>query len=361
MIHLANPDISEEAKARVEEVLDSGMIADGPEVRTFEDEFSGRCSAEHGVATSNGTTALKTALHALGIGEGDRVLTTPFSFVASANAIRHTGADPVFADIDSHTFNLDVESARSAVEDTSIDAILIVHLYGLPAAMDEFQDLAEELEVPLIEDAAQAHGAMYNDQPVGSFGDVACFSFYPTKNMTTGEGGMIVTDRADIATAARSHINHGRTRNGGSYTHAEVGHNHRMTSVAAVIGQEQLDRLSELNQVRRANAEQLSDGLADTGLTTPVEPDDARHVYHQYTVRVDDRDALQQHLNDVGIDTGVYYPVCVHEQPVYSDITHTAPAAEQASQEVLSLPVHSGLSENDIDRIVTEVIDYGRE
>ncbi|THE64430.1 DegT/DnrJ/EryC1/StrS family aminotransferase [Salinadaptatus halalkaliphilus] len=357
MTAIAQPILGEAEIERVSDVIQSGTIADGPEVRDFEHEFAAYCDAAHGVATSNGTTALHAALSGLGIGSGDRVLTTPFSFIATANAIRHVGAEPVFADVDPTTYNLDPDSARAVAADAEIDAIVVVHLYGLPTEMDAFVDLADELEVALVEDAAQAHGATYDGRPVGTFGDAACFSFYPTKNMTTGEGGIVVTDRADVAERVRQFINHGRT---GTYEHATVGHNFRMTSLAAAIGRVQLERLPGFVERRRENATRLSAGLSDTDLVLPVEPPPAKHAFHQYTVRVrsHDRTRLADHLADHDIESGVYYPTCIHGQPAYDEIDADAPLAEQAARDVLSLPVHPSVTDAGIDRISTVITRY---
>ncbi|WP_121742937.1 DegT/DnrJ/EryC1/StrS family aminotransferase [Natronorubrum halophilum] len=357
MSAIARPILGEAEVERVAEVIRSGMIADGSTVREFEREFSAFCGVDHGVATSNGTTALHAALIGLGIGPGDRVLTTPFSFIATANAIRLVGADPVFADIDPETYNLDPAAARAVAAEEEIDAIVVVHLYGLPAEMDAFVDLAADLDVPLVEDAAQAHGATYDGTPVGSFGDAACFSFYPTKNMTTGEGGIVVTDRPGVAARVRQFVNHGRTD---TYAHATVGHNFRMTNIAAAIGRVQLERLPEFVERRRENATRLSAGLSDTDLVLPVEPPPAKHAFHQYTVRVRSRDRtrLADYLADHDIGSGVYYPTCIHEQPAYDGIDADAPLAEQAARDVLSLPVHPSVSDAEIDRISTVITRY---
>ncbi len=357
-IPIADPDLGEEEQRRVSEVIDSGVVADGPTVRTFEEEFASYCEADHGVATSNGTTALHAALHALGIGEGDRVVTSPFSFVASANAIRMTGATPVFADIDPETYNLDPGAVAETFEahDGEVDAILAVHLYGLPADVEPLAEIADEHDADLVEDAAQAHGATYQGRPVGSLGDAACFSFYPTKNMTTGEGGMITTDRADIAERAAQFINHGRD---GAYDHAELGHNFRMTSIAAAIGRAQLEKLPEYVDARRRNARELTDRLGGmSAVAPPFDPPHARHAYHQYTIRSSDRDGLREYLEDSGIDTGVYYPTPIHEQPAYEHVDADAPVAEQTADEVLSLPVHPKLSDDDVRTIATIVQSY---
>ncbi|ELZ11162.1 Glutamine--scyllo-inositol transaminase [Halovivax asiaticus JCM 14624] len=359
MIPIASPDIATHAQDDVESVLESGMLADGAEVRAFEDEFADFCETTHGIATSNGTTAIEATLRAFGIGEGDRVLTTPFSFVATANTIRLTGAEPVFADIDPETYTLDPEAAADVAAEMDVDAILTVHLYGLPSEMDALVDLAAELDVPLIEDAAQAHGAAADGRRVGSIGDAACFSFYPTKNMTTGEGGMVTTARDDVASAIRSFINHGRRADGGGYEHVRLGTNYRLTNIAAAIGRSQLDRLPDFNEQRRANARRLTAALRDVpDVTPPVEPDGTRHVYHQYTIRTEQRDELAAHLDEHGVGTGIYYPTPIHKQPAYEDVSCSAPVAEWVAAEVLSLPVHPGVDADDVDHIIETIQIY---
>ncbi|WP_436910126.1 DegT/DnrJ/EryC1/StrS family aminotransferase [Halosimplex marinum] len=356
-IPIAEPALGEEERERVREVLDSGMIADGEEVRAFEREFATACRVDHGVATSNGTTALHTALRACGIGEGDTVVTTPFSFVATANAVRFCGAEPVFADIDPDTYNLDPTAVREAIEirGGDVDAVLPVHLYGLPAPMDELTALAEEYDAVVVEDAAQAHGARYRDEPVGSLGDAAAFSFYPTKNMTTGEGGMVVTDDGAVADRAARFVNHGRND---QYDHVELGHNFRMTNIAAAIGRVQLKRLSRFVRARRDNAAALDAALADTPLDPPTVPEEVDHAFHQYTVRAPDRERLVAHLDDNGVDTGVYYPTPIHEQPAYEGVDERFPVAERAAGEVVSLPVHPGLSEADREAVADALALY---
>lgn len=357
MIPIADPELAEEEIEATVACIEEGQLADGPEVRQFEDEFAAFCGTEFGVATSNGTTALHAAFEALDIGQGDRVVTSPFSFVASANAIRLAGAEPVFADIDPETYTLDPYATEQAVREHEADAILAVHLYGLPSEMNHLQDIAETHDVALVEDAAQAHGAEYDGRTVGSFGDAACFSFYPTKNMTTGEGGMVTTDRRDVAERAASFVNHGRTASGG-YDHVRLGHNFRMTSMAAAIGRVQLSRLPKYNEARRANAAYLTDRLRDAAVKPPIEPDACRHVYHQYTIRADDRDGLREHLESEGVGTGVYYPTPIHEQPAYDHVDHDAPVSEQVAGDVLSLPVHPGLSGDDVRTIAKAITSY---
>ena len=359
MIPIADPQIGEEERDRVVDVVESGHLADGPEVRQFEEEFADFCGVEHAVATSNGTTALHAAFEALDVGDGDTVVTSPFSFVASANAVRLAGATPVFADVDPETFTLDPDAVEDAVREHDADAVLAVHLYGLPAHLDRLSEIAEAHDAALVEDAAQAHGATYDGQRVGSFGDAACFSFYPTKNMTTGEGGMITTDRRDVAERAASFVNHGRpVGEETGYDHVRLGHNFRMTSLAATIGRAQLDRLQEFNEARRANAAYLSDRLESANVAAPVEPDDRRHVYHQYTVRTDDRAGLRTHLEREGIATAVYYPTPIHEQPAYDHVDPSVPVAERLAEEALSLPVHPGLDDEAVRTIATAVTNY---
>ena len=359
-VPIADPEMGEREIERVREVMESGRIADGPEVRAFEEEFAAFCGADRGVATSNGTTALHAAFEALGVGPGDKVVTTPYSFVASANAVRLAGAEPVFADIEAETFNLDPEAVEEVVRrEDDVAAVMPVHLYGLPADMDHLLDVADDYGLAVLEDACQAHGAEFRDRRVGSLGDAACFSMYPTKNMTTGEGGMITTDRDDVAERAESFVNHGRPPEGG-YRHVRVGHNFRMTSLAAAIGRVQLDRLADYNEARRSNAAYLTDALADADVVTPTEPDDRRHVYHQYTIRTEDRDGLADYLDDAGVGTGVYYPTPIHRQPAYEDVSHDAPVAERTADRALSLPVHPNVSEQDLRTIASTIREYER-
>ena len=355
MIPIAAPRLGEEEKSRVLDVIDGGMLADGPEVRSFESEFATAVDADYGVATSNGTTALHAALEALGIGPGDTVATTPFTYIATANAVSFCGADLELVDIDPETYNIDPDALEDRLAaGADLDAVVAVHLYGLPAAMGRLRDLADEYDVALVEDAAQAHGAAVEGRSVGSLGDVACFSFYPTKNMTTGEGGMITTDDEAIERRARRFVDHGRAE-GGGYDHPEIGHNFRMTSIAAAIGRAQLERLPSFVEARRSNADLLTDRLADTRASMPVEPDGFRHAYHQYTIRYEARDELATALEERGIGTGVYYPTPIHRQGAYDHLDASAPVAERCAAEVLSIPVHPGLSDEDVHAVADAV------
>ena len=356
MINIAKPQIGEEEKKAVLEVLDSGMIAQGPRVKAFEEAFAAMCGVKHAIATTSGTTALHVSLLANGIGEGDEVITSPFTFIASANAVVYTGARPVFIDIDRTTYNIDPALIEAAITPYT-KAILPVHLFGLSCDMDPISRIAQKHNLAVIEDACQSHGATYKGKRVGSFG-TGTFSLYPTKNMTSAEGGMITTDDDAINEKCRVIRQHGMRRR---YYHDELGFNFRMTDVHAAIGLEQLKKLEGRNEQRRANAEFLSEHLQ--GIMVPSLPAGCTHVYHQYTVRVPDgkRDALRAYLQENGVGSEVYYPVPVHQQIFYTDelgYKITLPEAEQAALEVLSLPVHPALSQADLETIVSTVNQF---
>lgn len=352
-VPIANPVVSQDAKERVTDVLESGMLADGDMVRAFEAEFADYIGVEHAVATSSGTTALHAMLEASGIGDGDVVLTTPFSFIASANAVRHAGAEVAFADVREDTYNLDPAPVRDVLtERDDVTALLPVHLYGLPADMGQFKDIAREHDLTLVEDAAQAHGGMFQGRMVGSLGDAAAFSFYPTKNMTTGEGGMIVTDDDDIASLAEKLVNHGRD---GPYEHSTVGYNYRMTNVNAAIGRSQLERLPGWLDRRRANATRLTAGLIEIeDIHTPCVPSGRTHAYHQYTIRTEQRERVKTHLDRAGIGYGTYYPKPIPKQRPYRE-HNSHPVSERLSENVLSLPVHPTVDDTDVQCIVTAI------
>jgi perosamine synthetase len=356
-IPIASPVLGEDEQRRVADVIDSGMLVGGEVTESFEAEFADYCGVTHGVATSNGTTALHAVLEAVGVEPGDSVVTTPFSFVATANAIRFAGGVPAFADVDPETFNLDPASVERRLEvlGEEVTAIVAVHLYGLPAEMDRLRELADEYDVALVADAAQAHGATYRGERTGSLADASIFSFYPTKNMTTGEGGMVTTDSEEVATGVRRFINHGRPLDGVSYAHVELGHNFRMTDMAAAIGRAQLEKLPGFVERRRENARLLSELLADAPVATPVEPEHTTHSYHQYTVRVENRDDLHERLAEKGIGSAVYYPEPIPHLAAYDHDTSSVPVAERLSEEVLSLPVHPEVSRADIERIADAV------
>jgi perosamine synthetase len=353
MIPVSKPYIGEAEKQAVMEVLDSGMLAQGPRTAKFEERFAQVCGVKHAVATSSGTTALHIALLAHGIGEGDEVITTPFTFIASANSILFTGAQPVFVDIQPDTFNLDPELIERAITPKT-KAIMPVHLYGYVCDMDALQAIADKHGLVIIEDACQAVGASYKDKKAGSFG-TGCFSLYATKNVMSGEGGMITTNDDVIAEQCRLLRSHGMKRR---YYHDMLGFNFRMTDLCAAIGLVQLDRLEDFTAKRRANAAYLNSKIES--VITPQVKENYGHVFHQYTVRVDggrDRDAAVKQLSEAGIGTGVFYPVPAHQQGYMRDIVGDVqlPVAEQLAKEVISLPVHPQLSQTDLETIATEV------
>jgi perosamine synthetase len=353
MIPIARPQISQSEKDAVMAVLDSGMIASGQAVTEFENSFAAYIGAAHGIATTSGTTALETALRALGIGDGDKVVTTAWSFIASTNSILYTGAAPVFADIDPRTFDIDPERVETALAaNPDAKAMLIVHLFGQPCDMDRIAGLAKKYGVKLIEDCAQAHGAEWNGRKAGSFGDAAAFSFYPTKNMTTGEGGIVLTNDDETDRKARLLINHGMERR---YIHDEIGYNYRMTNIAAAIGIEQLKRLDGFNAARRRNAALYDEGIANPLIETPFTPPDAKHVYHQYTIKVLNgrRDDLIRRFDESGIGYGIFYPYSIPEQPAYKSMGFGAswPMTDKVKVQALSIPVHPGVAEGDIKAV----------
>lgn len=359
-IPIARPVISDGEKRRVMAVLDSGMLVAGAQVKAFEAAFGAYLGIEHAVATSSGTTALQVALEALRIGPGDRVVTTPFTFVATSNAILHAGATPVFVDVDPVTYSLDSAAVEQAAK-AGARAALCVHLYGMPCRMDPLVEICRRYGMLLIEDCAQAHGARYRDRMVGTFGAAAIFSFYPSKNMTTGEGGMVVTADAGVAERARLLVNVGQD-GAGEYRYETIGYNYRMTDIAAALGLGQLERLDDMNAVRRAHAQTLTERFeALPWLTTPTEPEGHWAVYNQYTVHVArGRDALARRLTEAGIGHRVYYPELIPDSPAYRRLGFAGefPTADRLTQEVLSLPVHPALEHGDLARIMEAVTGF---
>lgn len=359
MINIAAPVLAREEMEAVQCVLQSGRLAQGPKVEEFEALFASYIGTKYAIATGSGTAALHIALIASGIGNGDEVITTPFSFIATANAILFCGAKPIFVDIDKNTFCIDPDLILAKTT-SKTKAILPVHLYGQPCNMREIVKICQEHNLILIEDACQAHGAEYHGKKVGSFG-IGCFSFYPTKNMTTGEGGMIVTNDSHIAEQARMIRSHGQKER---YIHELLGYNYRMTDIAAAIGICQLNKLDGFNRQRIEHSRFLTEKLSEIrGLITPFIAPDVKHVFHQFTIRVTDefsmpRDGLKQGLHDTGIMTEVYYPLPIHKQPLYKELGYNVslPNAEKACAEVLSLPVHPALLKKDLKYVVESLI-----
>ena len=342
MIPIAKPIIGDEEREAVLEVLNSGIIAQGPRVREFELAFSEFTGTEFAIAVNSGTAALHIALLAHDIGRGDEVITTPFTFISTSNSILFTGARPVFVDIEEETFNIDPDRIQERITGKT-RALLPVHLYGHPADMRAIMEIAEDHELLVIEDACQAHGAEFNGKRVGSFG-TGCFSFYPTKNMTTSEGGMITTDDKRIAERARMLRDHGSRER---YIHEILGFNLRMTDISAAIGLCQLRKLPEFNRRRIENAQTLNRLIHNERIITPRIRENCKHVFHQYTIRVtDDRDRIVNILNEKGIGTGIYYPIPIHKQKLYKDLGYneTLPVSERLANEVISLPVHPSVT-----------------
>ncbi|MEU1052028.1 DegT/DnrJ/EryC1/StrS family aminotransferase [Streptomyces sp. NPDC005876] len=364
LIPAARPVIGEEEIEAAVRVLRSGRVVQGPEVAAFEEEFGELVDGRHCVAVNSGTSALHLALLGLGIGPGDEVIVPSFSFAASANAVRLVGADVVFADIEADSFCLDPAAVEAAVTPRTA-AIMPVHLYGHPAAMDRITALAERHSLAVVEDACQAHAAALHGTPVGAFGTAGTFSFYPTKNMHSLEGGMVTTADAGLARTLRLLRNQGMEQR---YANEIVGANLRMTDVSAAIGRVQRRKLPEWTERRIANAAYLTGHIDAPGVSTPKVAEGARHVYHQYTVRVrGDRDAAMAALTGAGIGNAVYYPTPIHRLKPYWEPDQKAgrhwdlPETERAAAEVVSLPVHPGLSPADLERIVTAVNGLGEK
>ena len=352
-IPLSRPWIGPEEKAAVIEVLESGMLAQGPRVAELEDGFVRVTGAKHAIATSSGTTGLHLALLAHGIGPGDEVITSSFTFIASVNTILFTGARPVFADIEEATFNIDPSRLEAAITNRT-KAIMPVHLYGQACDMDEICAIARKHGLAVIEDAAQAVGATYRSKAIGSFG-TGVFSLYATKNVMSGEGGIITTDDDRIADQCRMLRSHGMRER---YQYEMIGYNFRLNDVLAAIGIAQLDRMPEATRRRRANARFLSDQIES--VIKPVVKEGRDHVWHQYTVRVPDgmdRDDAVRRLKEKGIGTGIFYPNGVHRFAHVREVAgeFSLPTTDRVAASVISLPVHPLLEHADLERIAAAV------
>jgi dTDP-4-amino-4,6-dideoxygalactose transaminase len=347
--------IKDEIDTAVLKVLASTQFVLGNEVKAFEAEFAAYCNADYGIAVNTGTSALHLALLAAGIGAGDEVITVPFTFVATTAAIYYTKATPIFVDIDPVSYTIDVTQIEKAITKRT-KAILPVHLYGQPADMEPILDIAQRHGLVVIEDAAQAHGAEYKGQRVGSIGDIGCFSFYPGKNLGAyGEGGMAVTNNPEYAHTMGMLRDWGQERR---YHHVLKGYNYRMDGIQGAILRVKLRYIEEWTEARRTHAAQYNQLLADSGLLTPVTLPYSRHVYHVYAVRTRQRECLQQQLNDQGIQTGIHYPIPVHLQTAYSDLGYQYgdfPHSESAAREELSLPMYAELSTAQIATVSEKV------
>ena len=371
MIAIAHPLLGAEEDAAILRVLASGQLAQGEQVAIFERRFAELCHVQEAVAVSSGTAALYLALLAHKIGRGDEVITTAFSFAATANVILLVGATPVFVDIEPDTYTFDPTQVETALTRRT-KAIIPVHLYGHPCDMKRLEQLAAAYSLALIEDASQAHAAAVDGRPVGSFG-TGCFSFYATKNMTTGEGGMVTTNDPAIAEWVRLLRNQGQEAH---YYHIALGYNLRITELQAALGIAQMEKLGYFTERRIANAAFLTEHLTGA-VQTPAVRTGCRHVYHQYTIRVPSgRNEWVEKLRTQGVETVVQFPIPIHQQPFYRRMSSLfrvlspgrrssvkggnpsahLPATESAAEQVLSLPVHPALSEEDLSTIAREVV-----
>ncbi len=345
-----------EIDAAVGRVLESGQYILGKEVAAFENEFASYCDVKYAVGVNSGSSALHLALLAAGIQAGDEIITVPFTFYATVAAIGYVGAVPVYVDIDPGTFNMDVTRIEAAIT-ARTRAILVVHLYGQPAGMDEIVTIARKHNLVVIEDAAQAHGAEYKGRRVGGIGDIGCFSFYPTKNLgAAGEGGMVTTNDPRHAQTIAMLRNWGDERR---YYPVMKGYNYRLPAIQAAILRVKLRRLDEWTEKRRAIAGAYDRLLARADLVCPSNPPGGRHVYCLYTIQIDQRDRLQKELEAAGIQTAVHYPLPIHLMPAYTDPRYKAgdfPVAEACARRVLSLPVHPCLTMPQVERVAGEII-----
>lgn len=352
-IPIAKPSINEDEIEAVRSVLISGNIAQSKKVEEFEKKFANYIGTDYAISTSNGTTALHVALLANDIGKGHEVITSSFSFVATANSVLFTGAKPVFVDIDPNSFNINPSLIEEKITKKT-KAIMPVHLYGQTAEIKKIKEICDDHNLILIEDAAQAHGAKFDGKKAGSFG-TGCFSFYPTKNITTSEGGMITTNSKSVCEKSKKIRNHGQERR---YYYDTLGFNFRMTDICAAIGVCQLKKLDDFNKTRRKNAEVYSKKLSKLDyLECPKVSNNKEHVFHQYTVRIKNgkRDQIIKGLEKAGIGYGIYYPMPLHMQPLYLELGYKDKLreTEKAAKEVLSIPVHPLLKKEELDFIIS--------
>jgi dTDP-4-amino-4,6-dideoxygalactose transaminase len=335
-------------------VLDTSYYILGPHGQSFEAEAAAYLGVKHAVGVSSGTDALHLALRAAGLGPGDEVITSPFTFIATAEAVAYVGATPVFVDIDPQTFNLDPELARKAIT-AKTRAILPVHLFGQPADLAPLKQLCDEHGLLLIEDCAQSFGAAYAGRQTGSFGALGCFSFFPSKNLGCyGDGGMVVTSDDRLAEQLRMLRNHGSKVR---YHHDIIGYNSRLDELQAAILRVKLQHIDRFNRLRRQNAHYYSARLKDAGVVPPFEDGKGVHVYHQYTLLTDRREAVQQALTEAGCASAIYYPIPLHRQNVFAVACAglSLPVSEAVAARVLSLPIYPELSETQMDRVIAAI------
>jgi len=361
MIPIAKPIIGKEEKELVKEVLDSGILVQGPKVKELEEKFAKLCGTEFALAVNTGTAALHSSLYAAGIKPGDEVITTPFTFVATANSIILQGAKPVFADVKEDTFNIDPDSVLEKITPKT-KAIIPVDLYGQIYDYKAIKEIADEHNLLIIEDACQAVNASLGGKKAGSFGDLGAFSFYATKNIMSGEGGMITSDNPKFIELARRFRDYGQDEKV-RYIYHDIGSNYRMPEIQAAIVLAQLEKLDEFTEKRIKNAKLLSEGLKGIqGIQLPIIKPDAKHVFHQYTIKVNGfkltRDELLEHLEKEGIGARIYYPKPLHLHPAYTKLGYKEgdfPVSEKLSKQVLSLPCHPSVTEEEINKIIETI------
>jgi len=351
-----------EISQAINEVIDSGQYILGPKVTELEEKIAKRMGVQEAISVANGTDALVLTLDAFGIGEGDEVITSPFTFFASAEAISRVGATPVFADIDPVTYNIDPKDVEKKIT-SATKAIIPIHLFGQPADMDEIMDIAKNHSLYVIEDACQAFGATYKDRPVGSLADAACFSFFPTKNFgTMGDGGVITTSDKNLAATIRKLRTHGTTK---KYYHDRIGYNSRLDELHAAILLVILPKIDEWNQQRRQHAMRYWERLKHAPhLQLPKEASNRTHIYHLFCIEAKNREEVMERLIDEKIQTGVYYPQCLHLQDVYSNLNYKKgdfPIAESVSEKLFAVPMHPFLTEKEQDEVISVLLAKGDE
>lgn len=365
MIQVSKPMMGEEEVNSVVEVIKSGMIAQGPKVKELEEKFAEYCGSKFAVAFNSGTAAIHAGLYALGIKEGDEVITTPFTFVATANPILMQGAKVVFADINEKDFNLDAVEVSKKITDKT-KAIVPVDLYGQIYDYEKISEIAKKYSLKILEDACQAIGAEQKGLKAGKFGDIGAFSLYATKNIMCGEGGLIVTDSEEVAELCKRFRHHGQSEKT-RYEYWDLGYNYRMMDLQAAIASVQLKKCDELNEKRIKNAHRLTEGLKGVkGIMLPGVKNDNHHVFHQYTIRITEdfghsREDVISHLKEKGVGTGIYYPKPLHLHPHFMKFGYKEgdfPVAEKMAKQVLSLPVHPSLTDDEIDLIINSINEY---
>jgi len=343
--------IEDEIDAKIKEIIHSSHFIIGNNVTEFEKEIAAYYSVVHAVGVASGTDALHLAILGCGIGKGDEVITTPFTFIATAEAITYTGARPVFVDIDEKTFNIDVKKIRKAITKRT-KAILPVHLFGLSADMEKIKELAAEYKLKIIEDCAQSFGAEYKGKKTGAIGDAGCFSFFPSKNLGCyGDGGMVIANDDNMAEKIRMLRNHGQKVR---YYHSIIGYNSRLDEIQAGILRIKLKRIDEYNKKRRENASLYTEKLKEINVITPSEPDGYYHVFHQYSIRTSKRDSILNGLTEAGIASAIYYPVPLHLQESYKDLGYKKgdfPVSEAIASDIISLPMYPELTAEQIDEV----------